>query len=260
MTFFRPDYKTLDKNGTLDGDNFEWFWTNDSIHDSNMRAVFYLQSDRLAKLISKTKGKILKRIFKQSVMGSRKVFIFPQHHRFYETFDRKIVQLVTAGIINHLASEFKDVINTKRFSRLKSEEVEPMSLEHLEAGFVIWLVSMIFPIVAFAFEWVVTFKSFIVFERIFEEFIKSLENNARNRNKNMTETLIQKDKPKRRSSQQCESPKIEFKPNENQTDQFQVSQIDTPNEEDNTDSIFGEVVHVEVHEEPINNDLIVTDL
>jgi hypothetical protein len=248
-------YKTLDNNGTEDGDGFDWFWSNDSIHDFRMEAVFFLESDRLRTLILKTQGRILKRMLKQSVLGSRKVLVFPQNHRFYEIFNKKIGQLVTAGIINHLANDFKDVVNMKKFSQLKSDEVVPMSLEHLEAGFVIWLVSMIFPFVAFAFEWIVTLKDFMIFQRMFEAFVKDFENNARIRHQNMTKALRQ-----RKSSKKIKSPNVKLEPKKNQTIQTQVNQIDDKTKKDIVESHFGEKVYVEIHEEPIDSDLIVTDL
>lgn len=130
---------------------------NDSIYGTSLKGVFHLPTGELDKIIFQTKGKILKRVFKESGVGARRIFIFPRNHRFYETFNRKLVQMVMAGLINNLAYEYTEMINKNRFKHLHTDSVEPMSLEHLEAGFVLWLISLIFPTLAFAGEWIFKF-------------------------------------------------------------------------------------------------------
>jgi hypothetical protein len=153
---------------------FETILLNGSIHDHLFERAFYLMPHHLSGFIKSSKGKLLERIMTYNYFGTLKAFNFPRNHRFYEVFDRKIQQIVTAGIIDHFADDFKNLFNKKQFSHLHLEVVEPMNTEHLKAAFAVWLVSLCFPAAAFIAEWIL-------------KFLKVLKLKLKTRNKRRTD-------------------------------------------------------------------------
>jgi hypothetical protein len=114
-----------------------------------------LLPDHLSDYILGSGGQILKRIITDATFGSSKLFVMPHNHRFFEIFNEKTEKTIPSGIIHHFSKENKDLFNQKGFAPSKLENFKPMNLEHLEAGFVVWIVTLIFPITAFIFEWIV---------------------------------------------------------------------------------------------------------
>jgi hypothetical protein len=110
-------------------------------------------------------GKLLPRIFEESGFEPRQLFVLRHNHRFLEAFKIKIEQILPAGIIDHYADEYRDLIKKKRFTKLS--EAQAMALEHLEAAYMIWLLSLIVPTAAFIGEWILKLKDFVVFLYVF---------------------------------------------------------------------------------------------
>lgn len=135
-------------------------------------------SNDLDHFIKESKGKLLGRIIK-GTSPTAKFMVFPRNHRFYESFNKEIQQLLPTGIINHLAGNLGNEINSRKFANLTLENVQPMSLKHLEAAFVIWLVSLLFPIAAFIVEWIFRLRDFIVFKITFEAYIRASKCNGK---------------------------------------------------------------------------------
>jgi hypothetical protein len=170
-------------------------FNNDELDDYLSKCVIHLPMDNLTDLIGQSKGKILKRILKDPSTTQFKGMVFPLNHRFLEIFEHQIKRFLTAGILNIERNDLYEKVNPKRFLHMTVDEVQPMNLEHLEAAFVVWLISMIFPVVAFIVEWIIMLvlrlKDFIVFKYVFEIYIKSLEENSRIRNIKMQETYLE---------------------------------------------------------------------
>lgn len=87
-----------------------------------------------------------------------KNWVLPRNHRFFFSFERVVKQIVPSGIISHFYDEFRDLFNAKQYSHYYLDKFEKMSLEHLEAGFFVWLASLFFPLTAFIAELVIGFK------------------------------------------------------------------------------------------------------
>lgn len=83
---------------------------------------------------------------------------------FWQILATKLQQLVEAGLIDYNMRLWIDVINIKRWKVESGPKV--LTLEELEAGFVICLISIVISAVAFCFEWLITLKTFIVFNAI----------------------------------------------------------------------------------------------
>lgn len=99
----------------------------------------------------------------------------------------KTQQLFTAGIIDHFADYDKRIFDQKFYKRLSdltpkymevqhvtmfSEGPEVLTLNHLEGGFVVWLISMSFAIFAFIFEWLIKVKEFLIIKYLLLAFYK----------------------------------------------------------------------------------------
>jgi hypothetical protein len=196
--FRKPEYKTIGRSKNESNPKslheFEIALFNNSIHDFHFKGVFYLLSDYLSHYIMNSKGQILQRIIKVTMIGSSKVFVLPHNHRFFEIFNKKTEQMITAGLINHFNRESKHSFNQKGFAPSSLENFKPMTLEHLEAGFVVWIVTLMFPIAAFVFEWIVKcivdMKIFIVFRCVFLAYLRNLEDNIRIRDQVMEKSLM----------------------------------------------------------------------
>lgn len=78
-------------------------------------------------------------------------FGMPKNHILFKIFKTKIQQLVESGIMSHKYDVDKhmfahfDVNNPKSEIKIHEEDkqLEPLTLTHLEAGFVIWIVTVI---------------------------------------------------------------------------------------------------------------------
>jgi hypothetical protein len=205
MSRFRPSYN-YDLLYYPEAENFDKILVNESVYDHQFKGVFHFLSNNLKLLIANSSGKILKRIIKEDILDTPKTLVFPRNHRFFEAFNQKIERIVPSGIIvDHFNDDiYRNLINPKQFKHLYLDQETPMALEHLEAGFVVWLVSLVFPIIAFIGEWIARFMDFIVFRSVFTAYIKSLERNVRNRDRKLQKFLMKMEKVKQESLQLCD--------------------------------------------------------
>lgn len=154
----------------------------------------------MTRLIENSGGKIISRIIKQRVKKPLEGFRFPQNHRFFDIFSTKINQMVTCGIVDHFSDQFNDLTYKKKFANLTI---------HLQAGFAVWLVSLIFPVTVFIVEWIITFKEFIVFNCVFNAYIEILRRNARNRNRKMRKALRKiKKRNEKKTQKACKASEL----------------------------------------------------
>lgn len=122
-----------------------------------------------------TNGRFLRRVMKEDLFTDMHGLRFDYFHVFFKIFDRKIQQLFTGGITNHYIDEVIGNFNPKRYDNLYVDEPQILTLEHLEAGFVIWLLAMSFAVCIFMLEWLKNFKDFLVFKYVFITFCKKKE-------------------------------------------------------------------------------------
>lgn len=96
-------------------------------------------------------------------------------HVFYEIFDKKIEQLFTGGIIKQYIEQVTADMNPKRYEHLYVDEPQVLTIEHLEAGFITWLIALSLAIIIYMLEWLVRFKDSLVFKYIWIAFCKQKE-------------------------------------------------------------------------------------
>jgi hypothetical protein len=125
-----------------------------NIHDHRSKKVFYLTTENLEHYMKILEGQVLDRMIEDVNFGILKVLPFPRNHRLFESFNKKVEQIKPAGIINHFRKDENELLNKKRFENSNLENARPMNLQHLEAGFAVWLITISLSIAAFVAEWI----------------------------------------------------------------------------------------------------------
>lgn len=61
-------------------------------------------------------------------------------------------------------------MNPKRYAHLFAASPQVLTMEHLQAGFVIWLVSILVSLTAFTLEWLVRLKDYLLIKHLLTAF------------------------------------------------------------------------------------------
>lgn len=142
------------------------------ILDPSNKIGIQIGRDETTRFIWKTKGKFANRILKDRLLLETCGMQFPRNHRFFTAFDRKLQQLFTAGLvdynINSIISNFRDL---KRYAHLYPDEPQVLTLEHLEAGFVIWLISVLSAAIVFFLQWLKKFVDFLILKYLMVDIL-----------------------------------------------------------------------------------------
>lgn len=168
--------------------NIEDDWTFDEFYEAYERvyipgsktAVFYSQdifNNVIASNLHRTEPPTL--LKDHSEVESRS-FAFKPFHFFFDVFDRKLQQYVEADLISYNSRKWNEENDPKGFQRHK-KPFAVLSLEKLEAGFVVCVLPFAFSIFVFGVEWIVTLKDLAVFIIIFKNYFaaKKREQNKR---------------------------------------------------------------------------------
>lgn len=115
-----------------------------------------------------TNGDFLKRILKEDLYTEMCGLAFPRFHRLLNVFDQKFQRLVSGGIIDY---HFKNYFELPKPPK-KNAGPKVLTFDHLEAGFVIWLVSIIIAMTSFICEWIRTLIEGLLVESIVKAFYK----------------------------------------------------------------------------------------
>lgn len=132
------------------------------IYDPKFKGTVQLHSEFLYYHVGISKGKLLDRILKQRLYLMMSGLLFPVNHKLFESFDKKLQQLMTGGIIDHYREFYQEYSSPKRYAHLYPVKPKVLSLQVLEAGFVVWLVSLLSSLLVFILE-----LTFSYFERFF---------------------------------------------------------------------------------------------
>lgn len=130
------------------------------VYDPKFKGGYEVTSSELPIYAIRSNGTFLQRILTKDRMlheicGSE----VPRQNKLFEILDRKIQQLFATGIISHLIDLVMKDANPKRYSHLYPDDgPKVLTMEHLQAGFKIWLFSLSLAIIAFIVEWLSRFK------------------------------------------------------------------------------------------------------
>jgi hypothetical protein len=115
----------------------------------------------------RTKGKILERLLKERMMLGMAGMAFPRNHYLFEEFNKRFQQLFRGGFIKLFIEQYEECLDPKRFRHLHpGDEPQVLTMEHLKAGFVVWVISFSFAIIAFIAEWIIRLKQYFAFKFI----------------------------------------------------------------------------------------------
>lgn len=92
-------------------------------------------------------------------------------NRYFEIFNKKILQLFEAGLFDQYGKEWLERRNMKRNEEF-AEPFKILTLDELEAGFVVCIVPLLFSAAAFCCEWMVALKDLLVFWFIFHAYFE----------------------------------------------------------------------------------------
>lgn len=163
--------------------------------NSSFNGAVQVFDEMLRFLAIDTKGLFLKRIFDERLYGEMFGLKLTYFHYLYEVLDRKLQQMFVGGIIEHYNSEYYDYLNIKRYEHLHPSGPQILTLEHLRAGFVVWLVSVIFAILTFGWEWIMVLFDYVISRFIFEAYFEFLNSEMRRKQTvRCSETVKQKNK------------------------------------------------------------------
>lgn len=125
--------------------------------NSTFKDAIHIRGDLLWQTSQNTQGRLLKLLIKERFALAMMGIHFPRNHKLFEIFDRKLQQMLAAGLINyHVAEELlwmKPKSYEKYRNKFENDDPKILSIKDLKAGFVIWLCSIVISMVAFIFEW-----------------------------------------------------------------------------------------------------------
>lgn len=96
-----------------------------------------------------------------------------------EAFDEKIQQLVTGGFISLFERETKTRIDPKNYEHLHFRGPKVLSMENLKAGFVVWITTVSFAILAFICEWAKRFLDYLIVKNLLKAFYQEMDSRTR---------------------------------------------------------------------------------
>lgn len=140
----------------------------EEIYDSKFEGALYISADQMLLFAQKSRGHIYKQFIEDRIALQMFGMSFSKNHKFYETFDRKLQEIFEAGVVGRHIRTHEDYANTKRYAHLYQRGPKVLTLEHLEAGFVICLVPLSFAIIAFIFEWIIKIVEYTISKNILQ--------------------------------------------------------------------------------------------
>jgi hypothetical protein len=147
------------------------------IYESSQRKGIFVKTRHLYQIVIKSRGQFYKRILTEPIQNQFCAVDFERNHKFYENFSHKIQQLFEAGITDMYKKKHERFYNSKYYEKPQlthkkylettwrksfNDEPKVLTMKDLEFGFVIWLLSLILPVVAFIFEWLIKVRHFLI--------------------------------------------------------------------------------------------------
>lgn len=137
------------------------------IHDPLFKGGAFIDSRDISTAANITNGAILNRLFRGSFLFEPCGLEMPDSSKFFDVFELKTQQLFTAGIIDFYVEHDKKYLDPNFYKKRKLltkeylEEIYPklfnrgpgvLTLKHVEAGFVIWIVFLVLSLIVFLIE------------------------------------------------------------------------------------------------------------
>lgn len=141
------------------------------LQDPTFKGVVHVFQDLLHFIAIDTNGTFLMRLMKERLFLEMYGWEMNQYEKLYEIFDHKLQQLFTGGLIEFYDREYKEQINPKRYKHLQGPfGAKVLTMVHLQAGFVVWLVSVSLSFFVFIYEWTIKLYEYLMVKFIVQEF------------------------------------------------------------------------------------------
>jgi hypothetical protein len=144
--------------------------------------------------IIKSRGELFKRFVGEPIQEQTCGVEFPRNHKLYKHFNSKITQLIEAGITEKYRKTHLEHLNPKYYEKPRLihktylettwrksfiDEPKILTMKNLEFGFVIWLGSLILPLLGFIFEWLNKLKDFFIIKFLLAAYFERKHSESR---------------------------------------------------------------------------------
>lgn len=140
----------------------------EKIYDHSFKGVLEVDFRLLQYLFKHSEGAFNTRIRFLKETEKNWALDFPPVHRFMQPFNKKIQQLFTAGIPNFHKKIDWIYSNPKRYARFQHlDKPQTLTMEHLSAGFIIWILCVSLGPLGFLLEWMTKVREYLIAKYIF---------------------------------------------------------------------------------------------
>lgn len=143
--------------------------TSLNLSDPTFKGAAQVKHETLQYQMMMTNGTIGKRFLREELYVQ--MFCFKMKNDFVvDVINEKIQQLVEGGLIEYFDRETNKFLRPETYQHLLYDGPEVLTMEHLEAGFVVWLVSVFIAICAFIGEWIVQLFGYFMIKTVINSF------------------------------------------------------------------------------------------
>lgn len=142
------------------------------LNDPKFKGAVQSLNDVLMHQAIASNGTFLSRILKEAIYVRQVVILF-KDAKTLNIFDGKIEQIIEAGLIDYFNGDYSEHVNPKRYEHLHTVGPEVLTLQHLRAGFIIWILLVVVAILTFVGEWIVILKDLMIILSLFTAFYET---------------------------------------------------------------------------------------
>lgn len=153
----------------------EHFISGFMIYNKSFKGAMQIPAFTFYYKVLQSRGRILGRVMKERVDVEISGLIMPKNHKFYDLFNAKIQQLFEGGIISYFNEVWTKCLDPKRYAHFYNNEPQVLTMDHLEAGFVIWLVSLFGAVAVFLVEWLFRYKDYLTAKYLLASYFKMIK-------------------------------------------------------------------------------------
>lgn len=139
-----------------------------NVQEPGNKVAMEIDSNLLLEL-AYNKARLEAKVLKERTGLQMRVLYLPAHHRLFNSFNKRFVQMIEAGLIDKFIREAEKVFIKDPDEKLE-EPYKALTLEELEAGFVICTAPLLFALVIFWIEWIVRLKHLLVVYFTFKSY------------------------------------------------------------------------------------------
>lgn len=137
----------------------------------NKIGVYHYKSHSLDRLFLAFTGKTeLPKLLPVRYLLGQDVLTFPKNHYLFEVFDKKLQLVMESGLIDEYMKFEQGFDRSNKKLRQSKEPFKVLTLQELEAGFVISMAPLVLSFLVFCIEWMVALKKLLVLHFTFKTY------------------------------------------------------------------------------------------